>query len=109
MAPHIENVKVASEATEVYKLGPTYSRLIRNDHEPFVNIDEVLRTQQAPRDVTKLVVEVRKHGRQRFFGKPNKVVRTVQSVVEFDPKKRHQGMDRVIQDLRFMCSSKRII
>lgn len=91
----------ASEASDVFSLGVTFYELITG-HRPFEHIEEVIKKKTVQFDTERLVAELSAPGRRSFYGKPENIVRTIEQMLEVDPRCRHQSMDAVIKELNLL-------
>jgi len=91
----------ASEASDVFSLGVTFHELITGKR-PFEHIDEVITKKTAQLDAERLVAELSAPDRRSFYGKPENIVRTIEQMLEIDPRCRHQSMDDVIKELNLL-------
>ena len=89
----------ASEASDVFSLGLTFYELITGQR-PFNHVDEVIaKNTPISLDTERLVAELSAPGRRSFYGKPEHIIRSIEQMLEVDPKCRQQSMDAVIKEL----------
>ena len=83
----------------MFSLGLTFYELITGQR-PFNHIDEVIaKNTPISLDTERLVAELSAPGRRSFYGKPEHIIRSIEQMLEVDPKCRQQSMDAVIKEL----------